>query len=100
MFDLPKLDNTNGHYLRQLPLEQLYGLVGEEWVQSGLLAKQDSPFVRAAVDLLQTSLTLVTNANDRLRDALAYPLDETLATEDGQLFARKDIAEEIIAVHP
>ena len=67
-------------------------------MQSGLLAKQDSPFVRAAADLLCTSLKTVKDADKGLRDMLGYPLHETLATDDGIKFMRREVAEEIIAV--
>ena len=83
-------------------------MLGERWVQAGLLASVDSPFVAAASHLVQNSLELVAgeagrggrthaarawltrftsplpapcpDADTELRQLLAYPLEETLAS--------------------
>ncbi|KAK9808057.1 hypothetical protein WJX73_010913 [Symbiochloris irregularis] len=96
VFDLNKLNNTNSHYLRQMPREQLHKLFGEQWVKSGLLNKADSPFVHSAVDLLHTSVGVLGECNQRLKDCLDYPLEETLKSEDGQIFMHVEVAREIL----
>lgn len=98
VFDINKLNNTNAHYLRQLPKEEMHKLFGEEWVKSGLLTKPDSPFVHSAVDLLYTSVGVLGECNQRLKDCLDYPLEETLKSEEGQIFMHVEVAREILEV--
>ena len=97
-FDKQKLLSTNAHYLKELPQEELQKAVGQFWVEAGLLHSADSPFVRAAADLLASSLKIVPDAEKGLRDALGYPLHETLQSEDGQALMSPDIAREILEV--
>lgn len=56
VFDKTKLSWVNGQHLRSLPEEDLLPLVASTWQESGLLAKSDSPFVRAALRVCQHSL--------------------------------------------
>lgn len=49
----------NGQHLRGMPADQLAELVGGRWVASGLLARAESPFVAAALAIVQNSLELV-----------------------------------------
>lgn len=73
-------------------------MIGERWAATGLLARPSSPFVAAAVQLLQNSLELVSDADRELRALLAYPLEETLAGEAGQAQAADGLAEVAAAV--
>ncbi len=57
-------------------------MVAALWCGSGLLAREDSPFVRAAVRLLKNSLELVTDAAAQLRELLDYPLAASLAGDE------------------
>lgn len=62
VFDKTKLSWMNGQHLRGLPADELAALVGGRWVASGLLARTDSPFVAAALTIVQNSLELVAGA--------------------------------------
>eukprot|EP00884_Botryococcus_braunii_P019045 jgi/Botrbrau1/5824/Bobra.0366s0009.1 len=81
VFDKTKLGWMNGQHVRSLPEDQLLPLLTSAWQNSGLLAKPDSPFVRAALHVCQHSLELVTDADRDLRAVLSYPLQETLASD-------------------
>lgn len=59
MFDKTKLSWMNGQHLRSLPAEQMQEMVGGRWAATGLLARADSPFVSAALAIVQNSLELV-----------------------------------------
>lgn len=83
MFDGDKLRFINGQHLRALPAEELGELVVAEWKRSGLFndaMQTGSPLAQAAVALVRGSLELVNDANDEMKKAFAYPLDETLAS--------------------
>jgi hypothetical protein len=60
VFDKTKLSWMNGQHLRALPEEEMRAMIGGGWAASGLLARTDSPFVAAALALVQNSLELVT----------------------------------------
>lgn len=59
VFDKTKLSWMNGQHLRSLPEEAMTEMVGGRWAATGLLARADSPFVAAALALVQNSLELV-----------------------------------------
>jgi hypothetical protein len=61
---------------------QVLPMVADVWTKSGLLAKADSPFVRGAVAALKNSLELVVDADEQLREILAYPLEATIASDE------------------
>lgn len=81
VFDKTKLGWMNGQHLRALPIEEVEAMVGQRWVDGGLLNKAASPFVSAAVAVVQNSLEVVTDADAELAALLGYPLEETLASE-------------------
>lgn len=62
VFDKTKLSWMNGQHLRGMPADELAALVGGRWVASGLLARAESPFVAAALAIVQNSLELVAGA--------------------------------------
>jgi glutamyl-tRNA synthetase len=70
VFDKTKLSWMNGQHLRGLPADDLAALVGGRWVASGLLARAESPFVAAALAIVQNSLELVADAERELRALL------------------------------
>lgn len=57
-------------------------MVSSVWIKSGLLAKEDSPFVHAAVTMLKNSLELVVDADQQLREVLDYPLEASIAQDE------------------
>lgn len=56
-------------------------MVGERWVAAGLLTAPRSALADAALDLVEKSLELATDAERELAALLSYPLSETLASE-------------------
>lgn len=46
------------------------------------LLRSDSPFVRQAAKLVQTSLHLINDANKELQHMLDYPFTQTLASDE------------------
>ncbi|KAA6429651.1 MAG: glutamate--tRNA chloroplastic mitochondrial-like [Trebouxia sp. A1-2] len=81
VFDKTKLSWMNGQHLRALPDTELAPQLAEVWQHSGLLQKQDSPFVQLAVAVLKPSLELLADADRDLRHILSYPLMDTLQHE-------------------
>lgn len=59
VFDKTKLSWMNGQHLRSLPEEAMKEMVGGRWAASGLLHRAESPFVAAALGIVQNSLELV-----------------------------------------
>ena len=59
VFDKTKLSWMNGQHLRALPEAEMRAMVGGRWVASGLLKAEASPFVDAALAIVQNSLELV-----------------------------------------
>lgn len=81
VFDKVKLSWMNGQHLRALPPADALALVGPHLAAAGLLARSDSPFAAALVELMQQSLELVADAEAELGRYVRYPLAETLATD-------------------
>ncbi|KAI3438090.1 hypothetical protein D9Q98_000532 [Chlorella vulgaris] len=102
VFDKTKLSWMNGQHLRALPEEEMRAMIGGGWAASGLLARTDSPFVAAALALVQNSLELVTDADRELRALLSYPLAETVAGEGAKAVLAdnfQQIAETVLAAY-
>jgi len=97
VFDMKKLRWINGQHLRALPIERLEGLIHEQMRASGMLtegadenllaASAMEAFVEAAASMVKEKIELVNDAEPLVRDALLYPLEETLATEAAVPFA-------------
>jgi glutamyl-tRNA synthetase len=98
VFDKTKLGWMNGQHLRALPEEQLQSMLGERWVEAGMLTKNASPFVSAVVGVVRNSLELVHDADNELRDLLGYPLEETLSSEGAKAFVDDNLAEVVGAI--
>lgn len=81
VFDKTKLSWMNGQHLRALADSELAPQLAQVWQQSGLLHKEDSPFVQLAVAVLKPSLELLADADKDLRHILSYPLMDTLQHE-------------------
>lgn len=60
----------------------MLSLASSLWTESGLLAKADSAFVRAATSILKNSLELIVDANTQLRELLDYPLEASIASDE------------------
>ncbi|KAI7838189.1 hypothetical protein COHA_008037 [Chlorella ohadii] len=102
VFDKTKLSWMNGQHLRGMPADELAALVGGRWVASGLLARAESPFVAAALAIVQNSLELVADADRELRALLSYPLAETLGSEAAKAVVEdnfQQVAEAVLAAH-
>ncbi|CAI5465197.1 unnamed protein product [Closterium sp. Yama58-4] len=86
IFDNAKLRWINGQHFRQLSEEASTQLLAEQWHASGLLASADatSRTAQAAAALVRSGLELVTDADEALEALLAYPLKDTLASEEAK----------------
>jgi len=102
VFDKTKLSWMNGQHLRALPADEVVGMLGQLWVDCGLLKSTSSPFVDAASLVISGSLELLTDAETELRSLMAYPLEETLASEGAKAFiddGLKDVVTAVLAAH-
>jgi len=106
VFDMKKLRWINGQHLRALPVERLEGLIQEQLSSSGLLAveadagKMDA-FVSAAAIMVKEKVELVNDAEPLVREALLYPLDETLETDAAAPFTEgfAAVANAVVKAH-
>ena len=80
VFDMKKLRWVNGQHLRALPREKLAGLVGEQLQRAGVISGDSPDFTLAAAEMVAEKVELVNDAEALVRDALQYPLAETLQT--------------------
>lgn len=97
VFDKTKLSWMNGQHLRALDDVTLTPQLGQVWQESGLLHKQDSPFVQLAVTVLKPSLELLAQADKDLRHILAYPLMDTLQHEAATAVLQDDFKQVVDA---
>ena len=93
VFDKTKLGWMNGQHLRALPEDEIKAMLGATLVEAGLLSQASSPFVDAAVAVVQNSLELVADAEGEIRALLSYPLEETLSSEAAKAFVDDGFAE-------
>ncbi|CAI7829212.1 unnamed protein product [Closterium sp. NIES-54] len=95
IFDNTKLRWINGQHFRQLSEEASTQLLAEQWHASGLLASADasSRTTQAAAALVRNGLELVTDADATLEALLAYPLKETLASEEAKAVVEDGLVE-------
>lgn len=98
VFDMKKLRWVNGQHLRALPEQRRSELVGAHLVDTGVVARTDAPFVTAAARMVAQKVELVNDAGPLVRDALGYPLGETLATPAAQALIDDGFAEVARAV--
>jgi len=78
VFDMKKLRWVNGQHLRALPREKLAGLVAEQLQRAGVISGESPNFTGAAAEMVAEKVELVNDAEALVRDALQYPLVETL----------------------
>jgi glutamyl-tRNA synthetase len=64
-FDMQKLEFMNGHYIRELPVDDVASRVGGQLAAAGVHA--DPAIVREAVPLIQERMKLLTESVDLLR---------------------------------
>ena len=88
VFDMKKLRWVNGQHLRALPEAQLAALITDQFRDAGVLgaeaeaqAEAVAAFSGATARMVSEKVELVNDAEALTRDALAYPLRETLAAE-------------------
>lgn len=98
VFDKVKLSWMNGQHLRAMPQEEVAAMLGECWVNAGILTKESSPFVTEAARIVQSSLEKLNDGEDELRNLLGYPLLETLSSEAAQPFIEDGFGEVASAV--
>jgi len=103
VFDMKKLRWINGQHLRALPQEKLVALLSEQLTDASLLADgAPEPLVTAIAAMVAEKIELVNDAEPLVRDALSYPLAETLASDPAAAFIADgfaDVARAVIAAH-
>jgi glutamyl-tRNA synthetase len=85
VFDGDKLRWVNGQHLRALSLNELEPLVVDQWHKSGVFTSMltaGSPLSFKALALVQNALELVADCDEEMRQALSYPLVETLESNE------------------
>ena len=73
--------------------------MGRHLVDAGVVSKPDTPFVKAAIDLMQQNLELVQDSDAELKRMMTYPLAETLASGQADPFKEsnlKDVAQYVL----
>ncbi|GAX75803.1 hypothetical protein CEUSTIGMA_g3246.t1 [Chlamydomonas eustigma] len=98
VFDKVKLSWMNGQHLRSMGEEKVMSMVAAKAVELGLFKDAESPFAKAVVKLIGVNLELVADAEVLIRNFLAYPLEETLSSEDAKPFVEDNLREVIEAV--
>ena len=102
VFDQKKLGWMNGEHLKLLPKEELLALLGARWVEGGVLKSAEGAAAEAFVPLVESGMELVADAEAELRTILAYPLDETCASDKAGPFVEDglaDLAAHVVAAH-
>ena len=102
VFDKTKLSWMNGQHLRALDPETMQSMVGDALKQANLVKAADSPFAKAAVEIVAQSLELVNDAEKELLPLLGYPLEETLASDGAKKVVEdnfKEVAEAVVAAY-
>jgi len=81
---MKKLRWINGQHLRALPSSELADLISEQFVREGVLASEAPDFALAAAKMVAEKVELVNDAQELVRDAMAYPLADTLKSDAAQ----------------
>ncbi|KAG1667775.1 hypothetical protein FOA52_010812 [Chlamydomonas sp. UWO 241] len=84
VFDKVKLGWMNGQHLKELGEEGMVVMVTTKAQELGLVKDAGSEFAKGAVKLLGGALELVGDIEAPLRAMLAYPLAETIASEEAK----------------
>ncbi len=98
VFDKTKLSWMNGQHLRALDPETMQSMVGAALKDASLVTAADSPFAKAAVEIVAQSLELVNDAEKEVIPLLGYPLEETLASDGAKKVVEDNFAEVAQAV--
>lgn len=59
---------------------QIHQLIGQHLVDIGSVTKFDTPFVRAAIDLIHDNLEVVQDSEEAFKKIAVYPLPDLLAS--------------------
>ena len=93
---MKKLRWINGQHLRALPQEKLSQLLRDQLAAAGVLADGASEaFVNAAAAMVAEKVELVNDAEPLVREALGYPLAETLESSAAAPFIEDGSAAEV-----
>ena len=98
VFDKTKLSWMNGQHLRSLDQDTMQSMVGRALKDAGLVKEVDSPFAKAAVEIVSSSLELVNDAEKEVVPLLEYPLEETLASDSAKKILEDDFVQVAKAV--
>jgi len=104
VFDNAKLNWMNGEHLKLKPDAERLALMGERWAEAGLLTADAAtgPVGEACVPLVESGMELVADCVPELASILAYPLEETCASDKAKAFVEDglgDVARYVVAAH-
>lgn len=98
VFDKTKLSWMNGQHLRALDPATMQSMIGQALKDASLVKEVDSPFAKAAVDIVANSLELVNDAEKEVLPLLGYPLSDTLGSDPAKKILDDDFAQVARAV--
>lgn len=93
VFDNDKLKWVNGMHIRKADPTALEPLVAEALTEAGVVPEPTPELSSSAVAVSVQSMELIADAADIVKACLAYPLDETLASDEAQKLVDDDFAE-------
>lgn len=98
VFDLTKLSWMNGQHLKGLAPEQFGAMIAAALVEAGLARSTDSAFATGAAAMVAKSLERLGDAPAEVSKVLAYPLEQTLASEEVKPVLEDDFKSVVDAV--
>merc|ERR1712232_146098 len=84
IFDKDKFKWVNGRHIKLLDDEEACRIIGKELKENGVVQEETGEFVRRAAILLRDRLSILSESAEALQGMLAFPLEETLATDEGK----------------
>ena len=101
VFDMKKLRWINGQHLRALPEERLCELISAQMVEAETLSSPAPEFALAATQMVAEKVELVNDAEALIREAMLYPLEETLGSDAAasHLEGVVEVGQALIAAH-
>ena len=102
VFDKVKLNWMNGEHLKAMPEADRLAAASAAVLAAGLLTEADADLLGLVLELSLDSMEKVDDCVPRLRDLLAYPLEETLAGKGARKFVDngfREFAAAVVAAH-
>jgi len=104
VFDMKKLRWVNGQHLRALPADELARLIAEQMSEAAVFSTEAAEadvaaLAGATAKMVADKVELVNDAEGLLRDALDYPLMQTLEEHPELAEGLAEVAATIVATH-